>query len=149
MGVKKKVDSLIRKHNTNCRFQIAEKIGIQVQFEPLGEILGYYSRHFRIPFIHINENIGEDQIGFVCGHELGHATLHPKSNTPFLKKHTYYSTHKIEREANGFAVELLIPDEDLDDFKDHNITIYEAANMYGIPKDLVQLKTVEKFDKKI
>ncbi|MFB8734598.1 hypothetical protein ACEQPO_13950 [Bacillus sp. SL00103] len=33
--------------------------------------------------------------------------LHSDSNTPFLKRHTFFSTEKIELEANFFAMHLL------------------------------------------
>jgi Zn-dependent peptidase ImmA (M78 family) len=51
-------------------------------------------------------------LGFtaIAVHELGHAFLHQKANTPFLRKNTFFSDEKIEMEANTFAVELLVQD---------------------------------------
>lgn len=57
-----------------------------------------------------NENVPEHLQAFVCAHELGHALLHRNINTPFLSKNTLFSIDKIERQANTFAVELLLPD---------------------------------------
>ena len=36
----------------------------------------------------------------------GHSQIHPRVNTPFLRKNTLFSTDR-EVEANRFAVELL------------------------------------------
>lgn len=111
-------------------------MGIEVIHEPLGDLLGYYSKHFRIKFIHINENIEERKGIFVCSHELGHAILHPNSNTPFLKSNTFFSTKRIEIEANKFAMELIF-----NNLGDDVITINEVIEEYGIPKQFLSLKS--------
>jgi Zn-dependent peptidase ImmA (M78 family) len=77
---------------------------------------------------------------FVCAHELGHAVLHPKSNTPFLRANTLFSVEKLELEANTFAVELLLPDEIISQYKNTDLTIYDVAEIHSIPKELVYLK---------
>ncbi len=83
-------------------------MGILIVFERLGNALGYYNKHFRVPMIHINQDADRKSQIFICSHELGHAVQHPDTNTSFLKKHTLFSTDKIEIEANTFAVELLL-----------------------------------------
>lgn len=131
---------LVKKYNTNDPFYIANRIGILVLFEPLGSIYGYYNYYKRIKMIHINDQLDETLQRFTCAHELGHALLHHDINTTFLKSKTFFSTEKIEREANTFAVELLMPDEYLYELRDTNLTIYDAAEMYGIPKEVCTLK---------
>lgn len=133
--IKDIVQKNIKKYQTNCPFQIAKEKGIVILYEDLGSIFGYYSNYKRIKLIHINNKLDEHSQRFVCAHELGHAILHPKSNTPFLRNNTFYSVDKIEVEANTFAVELLIPDEE-----NNCSTIYEAAALYGVPKKLAHLK---------
>lgn len=75
---------------------------------------------------------------FVCAHELGHAVLHPGLNTPFMKANTLLSTDRIEREANTFAVELLMPDDVIREYE----TIHQAAAVCGVPEEVVLLKRV-------
>lgn len=137
-----KANSLIKKTGTSCPFKIAESLGIQIQYENLGNTLGYYSCHFRIKIIHINEQSSEGRKRFICAHELGHAVVHPNANTPFLKKHTLFSTERIEVEANHFAINLLFSN-----LHDDTITIDDALNYYGIPKKFVlsHLDTSKKF----
>ncbi|HZW67818.1 MAG TPA: ImmA/IrrE family metallo-endopeptidase [Pseudogracilibacillus sp.] len=133
---------LIKKYHSNDPFYIAECLGVQVLYESLGGIYGYYNYYKRIKMIHINESLDEKMQRFTCAHELGHALLHHDVNTTFLKKNTFFSTSKIEREANTFAVELLMPDEYLYELRDTNLSIYEAAKMYGVPKEVCRLKEI-------
>lgn len=133
-SIREKVQSLVKKYGTNCPFKIAKALGVQVEYEYLGNILGYYSKHFRVPIIHINEYAGELQQMFIGGHELGHFILHKEANTPFLKKNTLFSTDKIEVEANTFAMELLF-----NGYANSSITIYEALEEYRIPKQFLSL----------
>lgn len=144
MDVKGTVHKLINAYKTNNPFQLAELKNIEISYEPLGNIMGYYNSYKRIKFIHINCDLDDRIQRFVCAHELGHAVLHPKANTPFLQKNTFYSTEKIEKEANTFAVELLMTDEELYEHQDTSMTIYEAAEMYGVPKELAHLKGVRR-----
>lgn len=138
--IREKVKFLIKKYDTNCPFKLAKQLGVQVQYEYLGNILGYYSRHFRIPILHINESVGELQQKFICAHELGHFVLDPNANTPFLKKHTLFSTDKIEVRANTFAMELLFANGDTE----RAISIYDVLEEYGLPKQLALLRSLEK-----
>lgn len=132
-SITRKVHKLIDRYKTNCPFAIAENMGIAVIQENLGNTLGYYSRNFRIKVIHINENTTEKQQAFICSHELGHAILHPDANTPFLKKHTLFSTERIEVEANSFAMTLLFSKVNEQD----SILINEAIEEYGVPRKMV------------
>ncbi|MFD2705495.1 ImmA/IrrE family metallo-endopeptidase [Salibacterium lacus] len=134
MDIKGKVNALIQKHETSCPFKIAAAKGIHVIQENLGSNLGYYNKIFRIPMIHIHESAAEAQKKFICAHELGHAVCHPNSNTPFLKAHTLFSTSKIEKEANSFAVELLFSDEGASPI----LTVQEAVEEYKIPEQILK-----------
>lgn len=126
---------LTKKFKTNDPFVIAENLNIIVIIRYIHpEINGFYKLEQRNKFIFINKYLSTELQKFVCAHELGHAILHPKSNTPFLRRNTLYSVDRIEVEANTFATELLIPD------RIGCETIYEAAAIYGVPKNLAYLK---------
>jgi Zn-dependent peptidase ImmA (M78 family) len=139
-GIKEIVRQLIKKHKSTDPFQIAKEKNIIVLFEELGNTLGFYSSYKRIKFIHINNQLGEMMQRFVCAHELGHAVLHPKSNTPFLRANTLFSVEKLELEANTFAVELLLPDDVITQYQNTELTIYDVAEIYSVPRELVHLK---------
>jgi len=129
-----KVQQLIKKSKSNCPYKISNHLGIQVIHEDLGNTLGYYSKTYRLKFIHINEKASEKQQKFICSHELGHAVLHTDSHTPFLKKHTFFSHDKIEVEANIFALKLLFAH----DLQHGHITRNEVIYEYGVPEKLFQ-----------
>ncbi|MBE7135165.1 ImmA/IrrE family metallo-endopeptidase [Bacillus paranthracis] len=141
MDIKDYVINIAQKHETTDPFKIARQKDIIVLFENLGNTLGFYSTYKRFKFIHINNEIDEITQRFVCAHELGHAVLHPKSNTPFLRNQTFFSVDRLEVEANTFAVELLLTDESIDTYKDTNLSIQEIAEIYGIPRGFACLKT--------
>lgn len=134
---------LIKKHKTNNPFEIAQAKGIMILYESLGNTLGYYNCYKRIQFIHINNNLNEKTQKFVCAHELGHALLHRDSNTSFLKANTFFSIDKIEVEANTFAVELLLTDETVYQYKNSHLSINEVADIYGVPPEVTHLKRIQ------
>ncbi|KYD07687.1 ImmA/IrrE family metallo-endopeptidase [Saccharococcus caldoxylosilyticus] len=138
--IKKLIMSLIRKHGTNDPFRIAMERNIILRFEDLKSTYGYFLHSNRMKFIHINNKLDEAFQRFVCAHELGHAILHPRVNTPFLRANTLFSVDKIEIEANTFAVELLLPDDVITQYQGTDLTIYDVAKMYSVPQELVHLK---------
>ncbi|MBY9077157.1 ImmA/IrrE family metallo-endopeptidase [Paenibacillus sp. HN-1] len=103
------VDLLIKAHGTNDPTRIADEHSIRVLYEDLGKnTWGYYSCIKRIPIIHVNSSLPDFFRPFTVAHELGHHFLHRGVNTPFLRGNTLLSVDKIEREANRFAMALLV-----------------------------------------
>ncbi|MCM3735563.1 ImmA/IrrE family metallo-endopeptidase [Bacillus cytotoxicus] len=143
MVIKEYVLHIIKKHESTDPFDIARQNEIIVLYEDLGNTLGFYSSYKRLKFIHINNQINETIQRFVCAHELGHALLHPKANTPFLRNQTFFSVGRLEIEANTFAVELLLTDEMISEYENTNLSIQEVAEIYGVPQSFAQLKTYE------
>lgn len=139
--MKEVISKLVKKHMTRNPLELAESLGIIVLYEPLGSINGYYNTAFRQKFIHINQDLPEYKKLFTAAHELGHAILHPSSNTPFLRENTFFSVNKLEIEANAFAVNLLITDEDLEEHKE--LTIGQIAMMFGCNDELIKLRLVQ------
>lgn len=139
------VEHLIKKYDTNNPFAIADNLNIIVIHSEMKNVLGFFNRYRRSKFIHLNDNMPESLKNFVCAHELGHAIQHPDMNTPFLKRHTLFSTDRIEREANTFAVELLLTDELLHEYEGYGIST--IARTTGIPDKLIELKKIIQFSK--
>lgn len=141
MDIKKKVTQLIKKHNTSDPFKLADLTNIAVQFGDLGgKYLGNYIQYRRSKIIIIDQlRTPANRLPFICAHELGHAICTPKDNTRWLKNYTMsINADKVERQANTFAVELLLPDELLREYECHSI--YTLASMVGVPQELVGLK---------
>ncbi|MFA2692930.1 ImmA/IrrE family metallo-endopeptidase [Bacillus mycoides] len=140
MDIKEYALKIAARYETINPFEIARRKNIIVLFENLGETLGFYNTYKRFKFIHINNQIDEITQRFVCAHELGHALLHPKANTPFLRNQTFFSVDRLEIEANTFAVELLLTDEMVSEYQNTRLSIREIAEIYGVPGEFSRLK---------
>ena len=91
--------------------RIAKFAGIGIVICQLDELSGFYKLIKRKKWIFINEDLLDtDMFRVVAAHELGHAFLHRTKECAFIKNHTLLLTSWVEREANLFAAELLIPD---------------------------------------
>ncbi|WP_249645896.1 MULTISPECIES: ImmA/IrrE family metallo-endopeptidase [unclassified Lysinibacillus] len=138
--IKKKVEYLYEKYNTRNPFTLAKYLNIEIFYWDLPpDIKGFYQYEKRNRFIFINSNLSIEEQLIVCAHELGHAILHTKLNTPFMRANTLFSIDKFELQANEFAAYLLIPDENLFDSYDR-MTFYDIATLYNVPIKLVELK---------
>ena len=143
MDIRKKVQQLIRRHGTNNPERLARTMGINVIYIDLGgSVYGTYLKYKRVKTILIDaERTPEHLRRFVLAHELGHAVCTPDANTSWISAYTLaLNTDRIEREANTFAVELLLPD----DFVRENegCSIYQLARLRGVPEGLVELKGI-------
>lgn len=146
MRIKQVVESLFQKYKTRDPFEIASYNNIQVLFEPLGGVRGYYNQIYRNKMIHINSGMPQEQRRFTCAHELGHALLHPVSNTPFLLTNTLFCVNKFEHEANCFAINLLISDEDLMEYESYSVP--EIAAIYCLDEKLIEYRMKAQIDKR-
>ena len=114
-----------------CKFY-----NIYIHYHDLGyELKGYYICYKNISNIVINQNLREEFINLVLGHELGHHFLHNLDNLDytFFQDSLLFSGTQVETEANLFSAELLLPDTEtlLTLFSTDNI--YEAASFSNVP----------------
>lgn len=138
MDVKKIAVETATRYDTWDPYEIADARGVQIIYAPLKSILGYYTKYKRIQCIILNDNLAQPLQRFVCAHELGHSICHTNLNTQWLKQNTFVSTDRIEREANVFAVELLLPDAFLREHPELPLTCLGPS--VGIPLSLLPLK---------
>lgn len=141
MDIRREVAYLKRYYKTDDPFDVIRAKNILLLYEELGLINGYYNFVLRQKQIHINCNLEGTQRIFTATHELGHAVMHPKANTPFLLANTYQSVDKLEIEANKFAVEFLITDETLYEYlKYQEYTLEQVSRLLGYQKELIELR---------
>lgn len=140
MDIRREVSYLKRYYKTNDPFEVIKSKNILLMYENLGCIRGYYNLILRQKQIHLNCNLDEFQKKFTGAHELGHAIMHPKSCTPFLLENTYQSVDKLEIQANKFAVELLIEDQDLLEAQEQGYTVDQISCLLGYEKELIELR---------
>lgn len=141
MDIRREVAYLKRYYKTDNPFDVIRAKNILLLYEELGLINGYYNLVLRQKQIHVNCNLKGTQRIFTATHELGHAIMHPKANTPFLLANTYQSVDKLEIEANKFAVEFLITDETLYEYlKYQEYTLDQVSRLLGYQKELIELR---------
>lgn len=138
MDIREKVQRTVKKYRTRNPYELAERMGIIIHRCDLGKIRGYYYYAYRIKQIFLNCNLSKEQEAFVLAHEIGHSVLHPKANTPFLRESTFLSVDKMELEANKFAMELLLPDAELQQYSD--LTIDQLSRLLGYSRKLIELR---------
>ena len=117
MNIKKIVSYYKRKTGTADPFDIADQLGILYQICNL-QFEGCYMFLKNHRYIFINENLPEHEQRLVMAHELGHAILHRKENCYFIRNKTLLLNSKKEIEANRFAMELLVSDSLLKEYRD-------------------------------
>ena len=140
MNVPNIVERTIKKYKTRSPYELADLMGISIHRCELGTIRGYYSKKFRIKQIVLNCNLSEKDERFVLAHELGHAIMHENLNTPFLMENTLLSKNKFEKEANTFAIELLVPDTEI--IENPDLTLGQLARMTGYAEDILKHKKI-------
>lgn len=114
MNIKLRVLNLIARHRTRNPFKLARLLNIEIVYEDLGEVRGFFKKILRRKYIFINNKLSEFDQKLVCAHELGHAVLHSSNRIQFLIDNTkLLRKSRIEDEANLFASWLLFPGDDV------------------------------------
>ena len=138
MDIKKKADYLARKYQTRNPFEILRGLNAILVFVPLVGTRAFYQYFQRNNIIYINENLSQHEQIFECAHEMGHMILHKKANAIFMDTRTYFNTNKFEFEADTFAMDLLISDDDLKEYP--NYTTEQLSRFLGYEKRLIELR---------
>lgn len=138
MDIRSVVDNLCRKYKTRNPYELIDAMGIILQYgENMEKVRGFYLYANRIKLICVGNGLPEHIERFVISHELGHAVMHKQSSAPFLQS-TFLSLDRMEIEANKFATELVISDEEIMEHWEY--TIDEWAMFYGLPREVIELR---------
>ena len=130
---------LMRHCNSNDPFTIARALDVILIYCTLIDLNGFYQYHKRNHIIYLSEELDEHAARFVLAHELGHMQMHRSMNTVFMDTNIFNPHNEFERQANTFAVELLLPDDLLREYPD--CSVYQLARAFGVPEEFVGLKS--------
>lgn len=112
MDVSNEVNELIKKFNTSNVREIAEYLGISIEYQDF-KAKTLDSRIIivnGVGYIFLRNELNELYENFLIAHELGHYILHYDKDISFNFLRRIYKT-RLEKEANEFACTLLLHDE--------------------------------------
>ena len=135
------VKKLRRKFRTNNPFEIAKACNIIIKYRDFQDLKGMYTVMQRCPFIFLNSNLDEHMEKVVLFHELGHHFLHRHHAVSAFKEHGLYDmSSKLEIEANIFAANFIISDEEVMKNVDYGYTTEQAAQALCVPHEVLLIK---------
>lgn len=135
--------SLVKRCGTRDPFAIARQLGIEVMHvSSLKRLKGMYRVIKRNRFIILNDKNHPRMDRIVCAHELGHDQLHREfARDASLKEFMLYDMHsRQEYEANVFAADLLLEDEEVLELIRQGYDSAQVAAALGTDINLVALK---------
>lgn len=136
-------DQLCEKHGTRNPFDLAEAEGVHLRFCPEFQTLkGMYKVILGQRFVFLNGNLKRREARQVLAHELGHDALHREmAKDSIVQDHFLLDMRlKPEYEANLFAAQLLLEEEELLPLLREGFSAGEAAAKLSVPLPLMELK---------
>ena len=138
-----KVETIKKEVSPYSIYDICKYYDIYIHYHDLAsELKGYYICCNGISNIVINQNLIEELIPLVLGHELGHHFLHNIDNLDFtlFQDSLLFGKSQTEHEANLFSAELILPDNETLLTLSSTETISEAASLSNVPVWLMNCK---------
>lgn len=134
----------MRFHETDP-FQLCKNLGIIVIRKPFGveenAIKGFFLEMNRIRTITINSDLPSEIQKIIVAHEIGHALLHRKTGIhAFHDVGLFDESTTYEKDANLFAAEYLLNDEDVLATLNTDCTFFSAAASLYVPMELLDFK---------
>lgn len=131
---------LVQRYETADPFALCEHLDIEVLTVTLPfNINGFYTSFMNTPIIYLNDALADKpERRAVCAHELGHALLHGKHNSLFLKERTGFVAARYEKEADIFAGYLLLDAQAVYDFHCNDWTLEQIGRFICLPEAVVE-----------
>ena len=140
----KKANKLITLCDTRDPSIIAKSLGIEILNCPFQKQRGAYKVIMRNRFIFINENLNPIMKNIVLLHELGHDALHKDEATKIggFEEFNIFDMrdNRMEYEANVFASQVALPDEDFLELAERGYDTQQIAAALNSDINLVALK---------
>lgn len=132
------VRRLIHRHQTRDPFEIAFLTDREIVIQPLVCVRGFYQYFKRNHLIYLSDSLDYVSKKFVCAHELAHSFLHCDINAVYLDSQTHFTTRKFEMQADRFAADLLVSDEEARECA--ALPVETLAKMWGIREEAIKYR---------
>ena len=144
-NVSQAVVKTIKRHGAHDPFRLAEAMGIVILYENFGcdenAIKGFATEMNRIKMITLNADLLEIIQRIILAHEIGHIVLHRRRGIREFHEFSLFDESSLfEKEANLFAAEYLLSDEDVLEAMNGDTTFFSAAAMLHVPAELLDFK---------
>jgi Zn-dependent peptidase ImmA (M78 family) len=138
------VERLTQRYKTRDPYELCDALGVRIRYKDLGQdIKAYYFYHSRIRNIVLNNRISKTVQRILVAHELGHDRLHKEiaMMQGFQEFELFDMARPAEYEANIFAAEMLIDDDELLELlNDEYSSFFGVARQLYVPADLLDFK---------
>ena len=141
----KSVKKLKRRYREDNLFELCRNMGILLLPQPFGTqkgaIMGFFLEQRRIKTITYNSDLSDDLQRIIVGHELGHSVLHARSGVhAFHDVGLFDVSSRFEKEANLFAAEFLLDDNEVLETLAQGGDFFSAAAILRVPMELLDFK---------
>ncbi len=147
------VDELIKRCGTRDATAICNELDIILCYNPMGSAesgcKGFFAVFYGESCITINNRLPDKPARLILAHELGHAVLHREHaiNSTLADFSAFDPTNILEREANLFAAELLVEDDEILHLINLGYDQPEIAATLEVTPELVAYKFELLYDK--
>lgn len=139
-------ERLIRRYGTRDPFELLDSLNVVVKFSTAFSrdgLKGFCTIMNRTRYVVINASLRSEEQRVVAGHEAGHIVVHAdnlKIGT-FRDNDIYLATGKMEREANIFAADFLISDDEvMEHMRSCDANFFNVARALCIPPPFFAFK---------
>ncbi|GHU93052.1 hypothetical protein FACS1894208_01730 [Clostridia bacterium] len=138
------VERLAKRYRTRDPYELCGAMDIRIRYKDCGNLLkAYFVVMARIKNIVLNSRVSEVVARILVAHELGHAVLHREIALlqGFQEFELFDMVSTAEYEANLFAAELLIEDDELLELlNDSGESFFDVARELSVPAELLDFK---------
>lgn len=139
------VNKLIKRYDETEPAKLCSLMDVKLNYRRMGtsgeSIKGFFLVNRRIRVITVNSDLPYSIQRIIVAHELGHAVLHRASGIQaFHDISLYDESSLLEKEANLFAAEILLSDDDVYSALRSCGSFYTAAASLNVPPELLDFK---------
>lgn len=137
-------DCVVERYETRNPERLAAYLGLIVMERPFKKQKGAYKCIKRTGYIFLKENLPEPMRSIVLLHEIGHHLLHRKQAEAFQEFNLFdMAREPMEYEANLFAAQVMLPDNEMLDYIHQGYTAEKIAGFMNSDINLVAMKVAD------
>ena len=140
----KVADNVVKEHDTRSGTALAEALDMTIIETSFKEQKGVYICIEDLPYIILNQDLSDEMRNIVILHEIGHHLLHREMANTFHETNLFdMSCHNMEYEANLFAAQVMLPDNETIEYIKSGYTISQIAAVMNSDVNLVAMKATD------